>query len=292
MQMKTWTISELIKKTGDYLHKKGIRTSRIDSELLLAHCLNKDRIDLYMEFESPVTPEELSVYRDAVMRRAEREPVAYILGFKEFWSTRIIVTKGVLIPRPETELLIEEAIRIIRSEWSDDEQLSILEIGTGSGAIPIAMAKEIDNAVIFSVDKSPDALKVARLNINSDDFFSRIKLVCGDSLCAFKYQARFDIILSNPPYIRSDEIDGLEPEVKTFEPREALDGGRDGLDFYRKWIPEIAAFLKKNGWLILEIGDSQAKAVTKILISSACYNKINVVKDYSKQDRIIVAQRK
>lgn len=289
---KTWTIIELLKETQQYFEKSGIKTARLDSELLLSFCLKKDRVKLYMDFESPVTPEELSSFRELVRRRAKREPVAYILGYKDFWSLKIRVNRDVLIPRPETEVLVEEAVRILKKTCCNNEQQRVLELGTGSGAIPLSLAKGKDNIIVFSVDISCKALKVAKDNVSLYDFGNKVHLVCGDCLNPFKCEEKFDLIVSNPPYICTGDINRLEPEIRNYEPREALDGGKDGLDFYRKWIPKLPFLLKTHGLVALELGDGQAQAVSQIFMSSDFYENIKIVKDYARQERVILAQKK
>jgi release factor glutamine methyltransferase len=289
---KTWTIIELLKKTQQYFEKSGIKTARLDSELLLSFCLKKNRVKLYMDFESPVTPEELSSFRELVRRRAKREPVAYILGYKDFWSLKIRVNRDVLIPRPETEVLVEEAVRILKKTCCNNEQQRVLELGTGSGAIPLSLAKGKDNIIVFSVDTSYKALKVARDNVSLYEFGNKVRLVCGDCLNPFKREEKFDLIVSNPPYICTEDINRLEPEIRNYEPREALDGGKDGLGFYRKWIPKLPFLLKTHGRVALELGEGQAQAVSQIFMSSDFYENIKIVRDYAQQERVILAQKK
>ena len=289
---KTWTIIELLKETQQYFKKSGIRTARLDSELLLSFCLKRDRVKLYVDFESPVTQEELSRFRELVRCRAKREPVAYILGYKEFWSLKIRVNRDVLIPRPETEVLVDEAVGILKETCRNNEQQRVLELGTGSGAIPLSLAKGKENIIVFSVDRSCKALKVAKENAGLYEFGNRVCLVCGDCLSTFNCKEKFDLIVSNPPYIRTGDIDGLEPEIKDYEPREALDGGRDGLVFCRNWIPKIPVLLKKDGWAAFELGDGQAQAVSQIFMSTDFYENIKIVKDYARHERVILARKK
>lgn len=290
--MKTWTIIELLKETQLYFTKKGIKTSRLDAELLLSHCLKKDRVKLYMDFESPVTSEELVSFRQLVRRRAKREPISYILGYKEFWSMKIRVTRDVLIPRPETEILVEETVGILSRCNHDSRLQKVLELGTGSGAISLALAKEKDHMIVFTVDISPKALKVAKDNITQCKLDNRIFLVCGNFLEPFIWDESFDIVVSNPPYICTKDIERLEPEIKDHEPRCALDGGKDGLSFYREWIPQLPALLKTNAWIALELGDGQAQAVFHLLSLSGFYKNIRIAKDYAQLERVILAQKK
>jgi release factor glutamine methyltransferase len=284
---KIWTILELINETTGYFKKKSIESARLDAELLLAHCLNIERIQLYIAFERAVTEAELSLFRDMVRRRAAGEPVAYLTGYREFWSLKIRVRHGVLIPRPETELLVEEAIKLLKP-W--DREAVILDLGTGSGAIAIALAGEIKNSVMYAADISPAALEVARRNIEAQGLTGRIRLVCGNGLAFVKQGELFDLIVSNPPYICSRDMETLAPEIKNHEPREALDGGEDGLRLYRQWIPQMPALLRSGGWAVFEIGSEQALSVSQ-LFRDAGFSDVTTVKDYAGHNRAVIAQR-
>lgn len=289
--MKTWTNLELLQETQRYFERCGIRTARLDAELLLAHCLNKDRVKLYIDFESPVTPVELSRFRELVRRRGQREPVAYIVGFKEFWSLKLQVNRDVLIPRPETEILVEEAVRILRDRDQPHVPYKILDIGTGSGAVALALSQELDQAVICSIDISAGALSVALKNISAYDAGSRIHLLCGDGLHPFAWKENFDMIVSNPPYIRTGDIERLEPEIRCFEPLQALDGGTDGLAFYKTWLPHLPHLLRTHGWMIFELGDAQAQEVFHICTASNTFHNVRIGKDFSQCARVIIAQK-
>jgi release factor glutamine methyltransferase len=284
---KIWTILGLINETTGYFKKKSIESARLDAELLLAHCLNTERIQLYIAFERTVTEAELSFFRDMVRRRAAGEPVAYLTGYREFWSLRIGVQKGALIPRPETELLVEEAVKLLKP---GDRAVAILELGTGSGAIAIALAKEIKNSVMYAADISLAALDVARRNIAEQGLQERIRLVCGNGPAPFKQGPLFDLIISNPPYICSSGIAALAPEIKDHEPREALDGGEDGLAFYRQWIPQMPALLRRGAPAVFEIGSEQALAVSQ-LFRDAGFSDVTTVKDYAGHNRAVIARR-
>jgi len=285
---RIWTILELINETTGYFKKKGIESARLDAELLLAHCLGIGRIQLYIAFERTLTEAELAAYRELVRRRASGEPVAYLIGYREFWSIKIRVQHGVLIPRPETELLVEETLRILKSE---DRGAAVLELGTGSGAIAIALAKEIKNSVIYAGDISPAALDVARQNIAEQGLQERIRLVCGNGPAPFKQVALFDLIISNPPYICSRSIPALAPEIKDHEPVQALDGGDDGLTFYRQWIPQMPALLRRGGRAVLEIGAEQSEAVSQLFRDAGAFAEIAVKKDHAGHTRSVIARR-
>lgn len=286
---KIWTVIDLLKETQAYFAKCAIATPRLDAELLLAHCLQVERIKLYLDFEYHLTADELARFRDLVRRRGKREPVAYITGYREFWSLRLAVMPTVLIPRPDTEVLVDETVKIMKLRTTGGA-CRILDIGTGSGAIALALASELPDAEIFGLDLSPEALGVAQINARSYDFGSRIKFICGDSLSAVPDGERFDAIVSNPPYIPSSDIETLEAEIKNFEPRLALDGGPDGLDFYRAWIPHMHRYMNSNGFIVLEIGASQGQAVAELFASAGLYAAVRLVKDYAHKDRVVTAQ--
>jgi release factor glutamine methyltransferase len=284
---RIWTVLELIQETTGYFNKKGISSARLDAELLLAYCLGIERIQLYIAFERPLTEGELSVFRDIVRRRAAGEPVAYLTGYREFWSLKIRVRHSVLIPRPETELLVEEGIKLLKA---CRREAAVLELGTGSGAIVVALAKEIKNSVTYATDISPAALTVARQNIADQGMQERIRLVCCNGPAPFRKGPLFDLIISNPPYIRSNEIATLAVEIKDHEPRQALDGGDDGLEFYRQWIPQMPCLLRPGGGAIFEIGTDQAEAVSRLFIDAG-FSTVATAKDYAGHSRAVIARR-
>ena len=289
---RTWTVLELINETAAYFKKKGIESARLDAELLLAHCLNRARIQLYIDFERLVTADELSAFRELVRRRAAREPVAYLIGYRDFWSLKITVEKGVLIPRPETELLVEETAKIFKPRSEEGLQTAILELGTGSGALSIALAQELKHCIIYATDISPAALKIAQRNSSTHGCLGRIHFIRCDSLTAFRQKEIFDLIVSNPPYICSADIAGLAPEIREHEPVEALDGGPDGLSFYRQWISQMPVLLKSNGWAVLEMGAGQSAAVAQLFQNTGAFADVQTVKDYAGHERIIRARKK
>ena len=289
---KPWTVLELINETTAYFKKKGIESARLDAELLLAHCCNRVRIQLYIDFERLVTAEELSIFRELVRRRAAREPVAYLTGYKEFWSLKIAVEKGVLIPRPETELLVEESVKILKSLSEAGLQTAILELGVGSGALSIALAQELKQCSICATDISSAALKIAQRNSRAHGCAGQVHFIRGDSLTAFRQKEVFDLIVSNPPYICSAAIAGLAPEIREHEPIKALDGGPDGLSFYRRWIPQMPVLLKRNGWAVLEMGAGQSAAISKLFQDTGTFADVQTVRDYAGHERIIRARKK
>jgi release factor glutamine methyltransferase len=288
---KTWTVLELINETTAYFKKKAIESARLDAELLLAHCLNRTRIQLYIDFERQVTAEELFAFRELVRRRAAREPVAYLIGYKDFWSLKIKVEKGVLIPRPETELLVEEAVKIFERVPEKDAQRKILELGAGSGALSIALAQELKNCIIYATDISSAALKIAQDNSREHGCADRVHFIRSVSLGPFRQREIFDLIVTNPPYICSADIPGLAPEIREHEPIEALDGGPKGLDFYRQWIPEMPLLLKRNGWAVFEMGANQSAAVSQLCQNTGAFTDVQTVKDFAGYERVIRARK-
>lgn len=284
-----WAILNLLKWTTDYFKSHEIESPRADAEVLLAEALQIGRIDLYVRYDQPLTTVELSLYKSMIKRRVRREPVAYIVGAKEFWSMDLCVSGDVLVPRPETECLVEKALSLI----PEDVDFQILEIGTGSGAIALALASERPRCRIIASDLSIKALGTAGKNAGIHGLSERIHFLCGSGSLPFKEDGRlFDLILSNPPYIRTDEIEGLQPEIVRYEPRMALDGGPDGLDCIREIIGSAHRLLKPKGCLLLEIGYDQRSGVEKITQSVGCYETVSTEKDYSGYDRVALIRKK
>ncbi len=281
---ENWNTLKLIRWTTEYFEKKAIPNPRLDAEWLLAHVLKCPRIDLYTQHEKTVPEKDRAQFRSYVERRATREPLQYILGETEFWGLKIKVTPDVLIPRPETELLVEKAIEVL------NPQCSVLEIGTGSGCIAIALAKNIPGAKIVATDISKEALCLAQENIQRHGLEGQIKTVLADIAPWKSFKAeeqKFDLILSNPPYIPSREILELQTEVSQFEPKTALDGGEDGQEIIRKILEEAPAFLKKKSYLLLEIGEGQSDSLPQ---NQGNLRLDHFQKDYSGTHRIAIYQ--
>lgn len=279
-------IKEILNKTDKFLAERGIESSRLDAEVLLADLLDIERINLYVKFDYPLKNSELKAYRKRIKKRAQRIPVAYITGSKEFMSLEFDVNENVLIPRPETENLVEEIISCCRE--NELEEAQIIDVGTGSGAVAVSLAHYLPEAKVVGVDISPEAVKTARKNAEKFDLNERLSIVRSNLLQGFikREISGIDIIVSNPPYITDAEMEELPPEVKK-EPKTALKAGREGLDFYKKLIPQSAQVLKDGGKIFLEIGSSQAEAVKEIF--SEDWQDIKVIKDYADHDRIITA---
>lgn len=281
---KVWTIIEILEWTKQYFSKKGVENPRLDAEILLSFVLKKERIFLYVHFDEPLTVEELKVYKELILRRGNHEPLAYILGHKEFMDWQVMVNDNVLVPRPETELLVEETIK-----WSVNKNcINILEVGVGSGAIIISLLKSNSLWQGTGLDISWGALEVARENAARQNVLGRLRLVQSDLFTALGENDRFDIVVSNPPYITSDEMKSLTKDVLN-EPHLALDGGQDGLDFYRKIANDIAKFLQPQGLLALEVGHNQAGIVAELLLAMGMKN-IRIQKDYSNIERMVFGE--
>ena len=282
------TVLELLNLTTGFFEQKGIDSARLNAELLLADVLKCKRLDLYLSFDKPVKDEEVDNYRLFVKRRGNREPLQYILGYVEFYGLTFTVTNDVLIPRQETEILIETALHAIDKEV----KVNILDIGTGSGIIAIALAKHLPNAQIFAIDKSKEALAVAKLNAEKHHVEDRIILMQSDILnSSLPIDEKFDVILSNPPYVSQDEYHALQKEILAFEPDFAVTDFADGLTFYRKIIESSKNYLNQNGKLFFEIGAGQSGQI-KLIFEQHNYSSIEIRKDYSNIDRVIYGELK
>ena len=279
-----WTIRRLLEWMIPYFENLGLDRARFDSEMLLASSLGKDRLWLYTHYDQPLMRQELDKFRSAVLRRSKREPLQYILGQWGFWSLDFAVSPGVLIPRQETEHLVECALKF--AGLTD----KILDLCTGSGNIVISLAKELPDASFWATDISDEAIKLARDNAKVHGLLERISFLEGDLFDPLRSQEyHFDLMVCNPPYIPTGQIDKLQPEIKDFEPRIAVDGGKDGLDFYRRLIPGAIPFLKSSGYLIMEIGSNQANDVQDMM-KHLDYQDIAVFKDYAGQERVVVGR--
>jgi release factor glutamine methyltransferase len=279
------TVLETIQKGTEFLLKRGVESPRLQAELLLAHLLKMPRMKLYLNFERTLTDQETDALRQFVKRRGQREPLQHIIGSTSFCGFEISVDRRALIPRPETEILAEQG-------WTFLSSLSpgqtALDLGTGTGCIAIALAAKCTEARITATDASADALALAAENARTNNVAARVEFCHGDGFAAVTGNTRFDLIISNPPYIPTDEIQTLEPEVRDFDPRPALDGGSDGLDFYRLLAGQSGSRLKPGGKIMLEFGDGQAPAVRKIFEDEKWI--VEAVKDdYSQRARILIA---
>ena len=295
-----WTILKLLQWTTSYFTSHNIDSSRATAEILLAHSLQIQRIDLYLQYDRPLFEDDLAHFKALIKRRTNREPVAYIVGVKEFWSLDFAVTKDVLIPRPETEHLVETVISIVPEDANLDtcsgsgfKPKRILELGTGCGAIILALASERPNHLFFASDCSIKAVRLARLNAKRHGLGGRIDFFACDWFQPFNVAKHsFDIIISNPPYIQTGVIPNLQPEVYKYEPVLALNGDEDGLGSIRHIVNNAPMYLNKNGSLLLEIGHDQKEAVRKIIAACGHYEYPVFTKDYSGNDRVVRMRKK
>lgn len=281
------TVLEVIQKSAEFLTKRGVESARLQAELLLAHVLKLPRMKLYLDFARVLTAAELDATRALVKRRSQREPYQHIVGATSFCGLEIAVNRHVLVPRPETELLAEAGWEFLAT--LNPQPSTALDFGAGSGCIAIALAVKCPAARVLAVDVSEEALALARENAARNGVAERIQFAHGDGFAAVSPGQRFSLVVSNPPYIASAEIETLSPEVRDFDPRPALDGGADGLNFYRLLAARAAAFLHPAGKLMVEFGDGQADALKKLLESQMWIVEA-VRADYTQRPRILIAR--
>jgi release factor glutamine methyltransferase len=285
------TVLEAIQRSTEFLAKKGVDSPRLQTELLLAHLLRRPRMQLYLNFARELTPPEVEGFRELVKRRGQREPLQHILGSTSFCGLEIAVSRHVLVPRPETELLAERGWTFLQHlSTLNPQPATALDFGTGSGCLAIALAFKCPAAQVQAIDLSLEALAVARDNAARHAVVERIQFRHGDGFAAVPAGTQFDLIISNPPYIPSAEIAALQPEVRDYDPRGALDGGPDGLDYYRRLAAESAPFLSPGGRLMVEFGDGQAESVRGILQPQKWIVE-TIQEDYNHQPRILIARR-
>lgn len=319
MNDKIWTIGRILKWTEQYFKDKGIESPRLDAEVLLAHVLEKQRIYLYVHFDEPLQPAELAAYREMIKQRVLRVPAAQILGEKEFMGLTFKVTADTLVPRPDTEILVQAAVERLkamkgeaktpedevladgeeassaanRDEAAVDvsqEALRIADIGTGSGAICLSVLRYLADTAADTVDISPEARAVAEENAASLGLADRVTFHTGDLLQPLRGMT-FAAILSNPPYIPEADIATLAPEVRLKEPHTALSGGRDGLDFYRRLAKDAPAMLVPGGFMAFEVGIHQAEPVAALAKANPLIARTEILPDYAGIDRVVVAWR-
>jgi release factor glutamine methyltransferase len=284
------TVGQALQWAVDYLQEKGVEQPRLDAEVLLAHILGLERTGLYLQLNQPLSPSLFYSFCQKIYRRSKHEPVAYIVGKKEFWSLDFAVGQGVLIPRPETEFLIEEAQKI--AQRIQKGALRILDIGTGSGNIAICLAKELSLCQIFALDISFKALYWAKYNIQTHQVEQRIKLLAGDLFHPLNRQrAWFHIIISNPPYVPAEEWDALPSDIREYEPRMALDGGKRGTRLLRQIIHQAPDYLFAGGYLLLEFGDRQLNNIQSLVEERSGLTLVRIVHDYSHIPRIAVIKK-
>lgn len=284
-------VLEVIQRSTEFLSHKGVESPRLQAELLLAHALNLPRMQLYLKFERELAPAELQLARELVRRRGQREPLQHITGSTSFCGLELAVNHDTLIPRVETELLAEQGWSFLNAvAMAAAQTLTALDFGTGSGCVAIALAVKCPTAQVWAVDVSPAALRLAGQNIARHGLSERVRLHQSDGFASVPPAARFNLIIANPPYIPTTEIDELEPEVREHDPRVALDGGVDGLDFYRRLAAETEAWLKPEGKIMLEFGDGQAEALRQ-LFGNEKWIVERIVEDYTQRPRILIARK-
>lgn len=282
MSAEPWTLGRLLVWTSNFLKDKQADSPRLDAEVLLAHVVGCQRIALYTRFEEVASEEVRQKYRELVKKRVDGCPVAYLVGYKEFYNLKFTVTPAVLIPRPETELLVLEAIRLAKPIATP----RIVDVGTGSGAIALTLAKHLPNAKVTAIDISPEALAVAQKNAEQLGLSSKVKFLQGDLLKPVAGET-FDLVVSNPPYITSEVVKNLPSNVRNFEPHLALDGGATGLEVIERLLTEAKLVLPKAGHLLSEIGYDQGKTVLEVVGKVGGYGSVSVMPDPSGLPRLL-----
>jgi len=285
--MQTWTIKALLDWISPYLHEKEVDAARLCTELLMCHVLGKQRMELYTQFDAIVPPAQLAQLRALVKHAGDHEPVAYLVGKTEFYSMELAVRPGCLIPRPETEMLVQHGIEFLRKR---EGQQSVLDLCTGSGCVAAAIAHNFKNADITATDLSQNALDIAAENIAKHQLTERITLCQGDLLTPVS-SGPFDLIVSNPPYVSEAEYEALNRNVKDYEPREALLAGPKGLDIYERLVSQIQPHLKPNAAVMLEIGYLQGPDLHSLLEKTGLFSHVQIHKDLQKLDRLAVGIR-
>ena len=286
------TVAQALQEGAASLSRAGVESARLDAELLLAEALNFERSRLYLDHGMALDPRAGKRFRLLLSRRVGGEPVAYISGRREFWSLDFLVTRAVLVPRPETELLVEVAVGLVEAEFQTaGRRLQMMDLGTGSGAIAVALAREISDVEIWATDVSLEVLQVAQANARRHGVEEKIRFLSADLFEPVRARGFFQMIVSNPPYVRRREFDGLVREVRDFEPRVGLDGGPDGLDFYRRIIPQAQFHLAAGGFIALEIGADMGAEVTRLFADAGGYSHARVYRDYAGRDRVVSARK-
>lgn len=310
--MQTWTIQKLLNWITDYFTEKGIEAPRLNAEMLLSHVLSLTRIELYTNYDQIVEKPQLDKLHELTKRAANDEPIAHLTGKTEFYSIELDITPDCLIPRPETELLVERAVEFLRARTAGSAETShaldeghladvaeqptqfVCDLCTGSGCIAVAIATNFPQARIIATDICDSALQVAAANVEKHNLTDRITLLHGDLFEPLISQLdtdKFDLIVSNPPYVSAPEFDALDKNVKDYEPKIALYAGSDGLDVYRRIIGQAGAFLKPEAVLMLEIGYAQGPAIKALLEQTGVFAHIQIEKDPHNNDRIVVARK-
>jgi release factor glutamine methyltransferase len=285
---RTWQLLSLLEETSRFFAARNLENPRLQAELLLADVLALRRLDLYLRFDQLLSPAQVDAYREHVRQRLRGVPLQYITGKAGFRNLNLSVDPAVLIPRPETEILVEVALEYLQGV----EAPQVLDVGCGSGAIALALAQECPGARVKATDLSPAALARARANARELELEGRVGFCCGDLLDPFRPAGQFHLIASNPPYVRRGDLEGLEPQVRDHEPHLAMDGGEDGLDFYRRLAGLAGPFLAPEGLLVLEVGAGQADEVAALLEQSGCFAPACIRPDLAGIPRVVSAARR
>jgi len=278
-------ILEAIKKGDRILKKEGIKSYKLDSEILMSHVTQKSRVDIILNLNTNLSNKDIILFENLIKQRSKRKPIAYLIGKKEFWKYEFNITKDVLIPRPDTEIIIDQTLKLTKNKSG----LKILDVGIGSGCILLSILKERKNFYGTGIDICKKTLNICKVNLNKLNLFNRVKLFKSD-IDNFNH-GKYDLIISNPPYIKKFDLKYLERDVYDYEPKLALNGGLDGLKYTKKLIVNSSKFIKKNGILVLEIGFDQTEKVKKILRENGYYIK-DVVRDLAKNYRCITSIKK
>lgn len=294
MSSETWTVQRILAWMAQDFAGLGVASPRLDAELLLCSVLACDRVRLYMDMPRPLARAELDAVRELVQRRRKREPVAYILGAREFYRRTFEVSRAVLVPRPETELVVDRALEALPRASSDvnepSEPVFALDLCTGSGAIAITLATEREALHVDATDLSAEALEVAARNVARNDVAARVSLWHGDLFASLPRERRYAVITANPPYVADGDYAALAPEITAHEPKLALVAGADGLDVLRRICAEAADWLAPGGALVLELGAGQAPAVMALLEATRCFTAIAAHRDLAGIERVVEAR--
>jgi release factor glutamine methyltransferase len=289
------TIRNILKWAIHTLRNANVESHNINAEILLAHVLSCDRIGLHTNPDKIINDGDISKYKELINKRADHIPLQYITGHVEFMSLDFVVDERTLIPRQDTEILVEATLNTIKKRIPSNKTITIADIGTGCGNIAISLAISLHNAQVYASDISRDAIAVADINVRRHRVADRVHLLHGNLFDAFDGhldKGDVDFIASNPPYVREEDWNRLEPEIKDHEPREALVGGKDGLLFYRQIIKDAPEWLRPEGFLILEAGEAQAKTIIKLIEMEGHFDNVEITKDLQKIDRVVSARRK
>jgi release factor glutamine methyltransferase len=286
------TIREALLWASSFLREAGMKDPQFEAELLLRHCLGMSRTRFLASLQEPIASEEVAQLAKLCQRRAAHEPIQYMFGVQEFYGREYEVAPGVLIPRPETEILIEQVLRFADRLWSADSKLKVADIGTGSGAIALTLASERKHWQVTTVDLSPEALTIAKRNAERLGIAERVRFLQGDLMQPLLANGeRLDILVSNPPYIPSADVEELDAEVRDYEPRLALDGGEDGLDCYRKLCQALPGVLQPQALVGFEVGIHQSQAVAELLKASNVIHGVEIIRDLAGIERVVIGWR-